>query len=235
MATGALETLGDPLLDPLLGFLRDAVNADLAPLAQALGGDTAPFVKTVAPRPFALAEAGDDVLPALHAYRLRSRTRQATFAHRDHLATLQFHYVTPAVSQELIDDRWPVLDRVWRVVLRALSAGHHPAHNSDAPVFAGAVQLLKVDVATALKREAFTEGGDYTYPSFVAEIDVTWRDGAESDPGTLHPALSFDARLFVDQGGDPSGDPDVIGRALTPAGEQHPEGRGFPRPNDWSL
>jgi hypothetical protein len=234
MPTGALETLGDPLLDPILGLLQDAVNADLAPLAQALGGDGAPFIKTVAPRPFDLSEIGDDALPALYAYRVRSRTRQGTFVHRDHLATLQFHYITPAVAQELIDNRWPVLDRVWRVALRALDRGHHSAHQNDAPVLED-VEVIKIDLTTAQKREAFTPGGNNTYPSFLAEIDVTWRDGAESDLGALHPALSFDAQIFVDTEGDVSGTADVIGRALTPAGAEDPEGREFERPADWSL
>jgi hypothetical protein len=235
MAFGALESLGDPLIDPILALLKDAVNAEILALTTAMPAEDArAAIQTTSRRPFVLGVEGEGALPALHCYRVRSRTSQFTAVHLDYINTLQFTYATPACSQDLLDERWAILDRVWRIALKALKRGKHPAHNSGADVLEAA-GVVKVDYATGRKQEAFIEHGGSTFPGFVAEIDVTWRNPADEDTSALYPALSFDSQFFVDTDGDTSGTPDVIARALTEAGEADPDGKDFPRPSDWSL
>lgn len=234
MAVGALESLTDPLLGPMLALLKDGITADMLALTVEAGAeDTRAAVKTTVARPFVLGVEGEDVLPALHCHRIRSRSSQFSAVYVDHIATLQFMYVTPACSQELLEPRWALLDRVWRSMLRTLRRGSHPAHAFGADVLDDA-GVVRINLLTAVKREAFVEQGEYTFPAFVAEMDVTWRDGTEVDQGPLFPALSFDTQIFVNTDGDTTGTPDVVARSVTDAGQDE-GGTVFPRPDDWSL
>jgi hypothetical protein len=234
MAFGALESLGDPLVDPILSLLKDAVNAEILTLTNAASAeDSRAAVLTTSRRPFELSMDGEGTLPALNCYRVRSKTSQVSIVHIDHIETLQFTYATPSCAEDLLDERWAVLDLVWRRALKALKDGKHPAHNGGADALESA-GVVRTAYATAIKREAFVAHGGNTFPGFVAEIDVTWRPADEQDNATYYPALSIDGRIYVDTvNGDTSGTPDVIARAVTPAGT--PPGRVFTRPSDWSL
>lgn len=233
MADNALDVIPDPLITPLLALLFDAINADLALDMAAAGATVEDAVATTSHVPFTLTLEGAGVLPALHCYRVRTRSVQSTMYYLDHGSTLQFVYCTPPAGRDMLDVRWPLLDRVWHSLIRTLKRGHHPAHQADADVLLDA-GVVRVMVQTAIKRELFIEGGQQTYPGFVAEVEVVWRDANDQDQGPFYPALSFDAQLYTDTE-DTSGDPDVIARVLTDAGEAHPDGKDFPRPPDWSL
>jgi hypothetical protein len=238
MAKGALESLPDRLIDPMLALLKDGVNADVAAIVGALvtpPGDSRAAILNCARRPFALPMEGNGYTPALHCYRIRHKMRLFTVIHIDHVYTLQFQYVTPACGKDLLDDRWAVLDVVWRSIVEMLKAGKHPAHAGGADVLEAA-GVISVDYASALKSEAFFGDTPSPFPGFLAQVDVVWRDLPKEDTSGLPDALSFDARIYVDTP-DLSGDPDVVARAVTEAGvaESPPDGRNFPIPDDWSL
>lgn len=241
MAYGALESLDDPLIDPILALLKAAVNADIAaalPVAPDEPSDERAAVLVTRRMPLELAAVGEGETPVLACYRVRSKVTQFTAIHTDHIDTLQFVYASPSCDQDLLDERWAVLDRVWRSALRALKRGKHPEHEDGEDVLEDA-GVVRVDYATAWKREIFVPHGGLTYPGFIAEIDVTWRPEDEQDSTVYPDALSFDGKIFVDTDGDYTGDPDVIARAVTEAGIAVPgtgdEGRDFETPDDWSL
>jgi hypothetical protein len=245
--TAELQSLPDPLITPLLALLKDAINADVAAAMVAAGltvagdsdgaGEDAAVITTLA-RPFELRVEGNEALPALHCYRTQARTRQFTAVHLDHLYTLQFVYVTPAVEKDQLDERWPLLDIVWRSLVTTLKKGHHPAHLAGAHVLCDA-GVVRADYATALKREMCVEGEHFNNPGFIAQVEVTWRDLSKEDTTGLPLALSFDARVYVDQPdlSAPGIGPDVTARAVTDAGiaASPPDGRTFTTPSDWSL
>jgi hypothetical protein len=233
MTANALDVIPDPLITPLLALLHDAINADLAVDMTAAGVPVEDAVLTTSHVPLVLPLEGAGVLPALHCYRVRTRPVQTTMYYLDHGYTLQFAYATPPTGREQLDARWPILDRAWSSLVRTLKRGHHPAHMADADVLLDA-GMVRVAVQTAVKRELFVDGGQQVFPGFVAEVDVVWRDDNDQDQTPVFPALSFDAQLFTDTE-DTSGDPDVIARVLTDAGEADPDGKNFPRPPDWSL
>lgn len=210
--TSALDSLVDPLIAPLLALLKDAINADLA--AEMLALDLVPedAVQTTAPHPVPLEIAGQLALPMLTCFRVRSRSRVATFSHTDQVNTLQFGYLTPATSREQLDERWPLLDRVWQSLLRTLNRGSHPAHLAGAPVLEEA-GVVRIATEAALKLELFAEAGDYSYPMFRGEVDVTWRDTSPFDTSGLFPALSFEHEFHIDRPVD-EGEPDVVSLAL---------------------
>lgn len=232
MALNALDSIPDPLLTPLLALLKDAVNADLALDMAAAGAPVEAAIATVSKVPFTLSLEGEGTLPALHAYRIRSSTSRATFVHLNHVSRLQFAYATPATGRDLLDARWPLLDRVWHAMLRALRRGGHANHAAGADVLLDA-GVVSVALTGAFKREAFIEGAHEVFPGFVAEVDVTWRNALDVDQGPFFPVLSLDAQLYVDRDVDLDSAPDVHARAVTPAGT--PPGNNFPEPDDWSL
>lgn len=221
----ALESLSDPLIAPVLALCKDAINADLADAMEAAGVTPEDAVRATAPYPFALRIEGAAVLPALHCYRVQSRSTQFSVVHVDHVSRLQFTYATPGIGREGLDERWPLLDRVWRALLGALKSGSHAAHADGADVLSDA-GVVKVDLGTTRKLEVFIEDGNHTFPGFIGELDVTWRDGSDVDTGSLYPALSFEAKVFAD-GVSETGDPDAVSRALTPIGEEELDSEPF--------
>jgi hypothetical protein len=232
VADNALDVIPDPLVTPVLALLYDAINADLAIDMAAAGVPVENAVSTTSHVPFTLTMVGAGALPALHCYRVRSRSSQQTVQWVNHTSTLQFVYATPAAGREQLDVRWPLLDRVWHSMLRALKRGYHPAHAGGDLVLLEA-GVVRIDLSTAIKREAFIEAGQQTFPGFVAELDVVWRDANDIDQGPFFPALSFDALLFTDRPVDTETEADVHARAVLPAGV--PPGKDFPPPDDWSL
>lgn len=227
MAVSALDVIQDPLITPILALLRAGINADLAADMATQGVTPEPAIATVSPVPFVLGREGDGVLPALHCYRIRSRSKQTTLFYRDETATLQLVYVTPATGRDQIEQRWPILDRVWRSLVRTLRSGYLGGVD-----VLGAAGVIHVAAETANKQELYIERQE-SFPGFVATIDVVWRPADESDVGTVYPALSIDGQLFTDTDGVTTGTPDVISRVVLPAGD--PPGRSFTRPTDWSL
>lgn len=215
--TSALDTVVDPLLTPLLGLLQDAINADLAAEVPPAPDTTAePAVATTAPHPVPIVIAGETALPLLACYRVRSRARQRSISYVDHTQTLQFSYLSAATAREQLPARWPSLERVYQALLKTLRAGHHPAHAGDANVLEG-LGIIDVPLSTLQKRELFAEGGDFTYPMFLLEVDVVVQTATFNDPSTLYPALSFETGIYI--GCVTEAPPDVSVISYTPLGE----------------
>lgn len=232
MSVNALDCISDPLITPILALLQYAINTDLAKDMANAGVDVEDAVATTSPLPFALDMEGEGQLPALHCYRVRSSSSQYSISYTNHTSKLQFVYASPAAGRDNLEARWPLLDRVWHSLARTLKRGMYPGYEGGIDVMLRA-GVIRTDLSTSNKREIFVEGGELSYPGFIAEVDVVWRDANDMDPGPTHPALSFDHRFYVDQP-DTSGTPDVIARSVTEEGETE-GGRNFSRPSDWSL
>lgn len=191
MTAIALERLSDPLVTPILALLKDAVNADLAAAMTDAGiSPTMDAVKSTVPHPIsAQILTADPSLPMLVCYRVRQVNQRRTFGYVDQLCTLRLQYITDATSVEQIGSRWPLLDRTWRACIKALCDGHHPAHASDDNVLedAGVVWVNEA----AQKSESFLGGGDFVFPQWEADIQVTWRDAALTDVSDLDDLADF--------------------------------------------
>lgn len=212
----ALEALSDPLITPLLALMKDAINADVRAQMVAAGKTPEDAVVTTAPHPVALEIAGQAALPLLSCYRVRSRQRSTTMYWIDSVDTLQFAYVTPQCAREQIDERWPLLQRVWRRILITMQLGCDVAHLSGADVF-GPAGVIAYEESSASKVDLFAETGDYAYPMFRGEMEVIWRDDEyqTSRTAALFPALSIESDLFVAKSDETlAAQPDV--RVLSP-------------------
>lgn len=212
--TSALDTVEDPLITPLLAFLKDAINSDLSPETPP-ATTPEPAVATTALHPVVIEIAGETALPLLSCYRVRSRSRRRSVTYIDRTVTLQFTYVSAATAREQLDARWPLLERVWVALEGALLAGAHPAHEDGANVLTP-LGVIEVPLGASQKREAFQAGGDYTYPCFVAEVELVVQTTTTADTSHLYPALSFQSDLYI--GSVTEAPPDVSALSYTPLG-----------------
>ena len=220
--TSALDTVVDPLVTPLLALLKDAINADLAAEVPPSPDTTPePAVATTAPHPVPIIMAGETALPLLACYRVRSRARQRSVVYFDHTQTLQFSYLSAATAREQLPARWPSLERVYQALVKTLRAGHHPAHAGDANVLES-LGIIDMPLTTLQKRELFAEGGSFTYPMFLCEVDVVVQTTDFTDPSTLWPALSFETGIYHDHVTDE--EPDVSVISYTPLGQAVKDG-----------
>ncbi len=218
-----LDSTSDPLIDPVLALIKAAVNAEFVTMDPQFGSDE--VVKTTHNYPIDLTLGlGDMSMPALGCHRIRSRAKRFSVVHTDYINTLKFTYITPACAREQIGGRWPLLERVWRTAVDVLFLGHHPAYLSDAPVLINA-GVINVDLNTATKQELYAEQGDYAFPAFFGEIEVTWRAStAEQRTAALYPFLSARGKMRAGPGVGP---PDLTFDAYTPLGLEERDAQPF--------
>lgn len=201
--TDALESLPDPLLGPLLPLLKDAINSDLRVEQTAAGvapADLKDVVVQAWPNAVTLEILGQAALPVLAAFRLRARSRRATVTFWEHTYTLQFEYVTPQTALEQIDNRWPLLDRVWLALMDTLCRGTHADHTPAPgdPVMEDS-GLVRVLTETALKQEMYAESAGYAYPMFRATVDVVCQSNrSRTDIDDLGVANTVRAMFWTD-------------------------------------
>lgn len=203
MPVDAVDVVRDPLLTPLLALLMAAINADVGSIMLHDGGKEVPAVVTTQLHPLSLMHEPDGG-PRLSAYRISSRPVRTTMQRIDHVATVQFDYITPACGHEQLDARWPLLEQVWQVMVDALDKGHHAAYQDDEPAL---TNVLKVDLTTARKVELYADGQESTFPAFRAQMDITWRGEETAATRTYYPALSFTIALPRADGEDADGNP----------------------------
>lgn len=194
MPATPIDRTRDTLLTPLLEFLQAAINADLNEVMIDEAGESQPAVASVLIRPQALDQDPDGA--RLSCYRLRTRSKRVSFGHVDHVSTLQFDYVTPSCGAEQLDDRWPILQRVWGSLVRAMSDGSHEAYNEGQESLSRC-GIIFVDISSAQKVEIYADG-EVAFPAFRGSIDVTWRDGYAVDTADMYPALSWTNLVYAD-------------------------------------
>jgi hypothetical protein len=155
----------------------------------------------------------------LVAFRIREQAFRRTFVHLDQRTTVRLQYIGNACGLDQLDERWPILSRVWQAAIAALLAGHHTAHQDDAPVLeeAGVVWVNEA----AAKAEGFLPKGDAVYPMWEADVQLDWRDLDKQAGRTrdLYPVLSLSGRIMQqleDDGREPAGD--VVIRSYTSTG-----------------
>jgi hypothetical protein len=217
-----LDSTEDPLVAPILGLVQAAVNARFVVDDALFESDEA--VKSTHNYPIdLLIGLGDLAMPALGCHRTRTRHKRHSAVWTDHVSTLRFTYITPACSREQLGRRWPLLDRVWQATVDAICAGHHEDYLDDAEVLADA-GVIRVNVDTATKQELYADHGDFSYPAFWGEIEITWRDLTKHDTTDLSPFLSAHGQYFVE--GNPS-TPDVESATYTEAGIADRDGEPF--------
>lgn len=217
-----LDSVEDPLVAPILGLVQAAVNARMVELDAQFEADEA--IKSTHPYPIDLMLGlGDLAMPALGCHRVRTRHKRHSVVWTDHVTTLRFTYITPSCSREQLGKRWPLLERVWQEAVSAMCTGHHASYLEDAEVLKDA-GVIRVNVDTATKQELYADHGDFAYPAFWGEIEVTWRDLTKHDTDELSPFLSAHGQYFVE--GNPS-TPDVESATYTEAGIADRDGDPF--------
>jgi hypothetical protein len=187
MTAEAVDVVRDPLLTPVLALLMTAINADVGYIMDHDGGYTTPACATTQLHPLDLKQCPDNE-PRLSAYRIRSRPVRTSMQRIDHVATVQFDYITPSCGDGQLTARWPLLETVWQVIVETLDRGYHEDY-LDGEI--ALTNVLKVDLSTASKVELYADGGDLVFPAFRAQIDITWRGRETRDPTTYYPALDF--------------------------------------------
>lgn len=221
MTTAAVDVVRDTMLTPLLALLMAAVNSDVGAVMSHDGGVTSDAIASTQLHPLDLGISPDNKT-ILSAYRVSSRPKRVTMQRIDHIVTLQFDYMTPSAGHDQLDERWPLLDKVWTKMVDTLAAGRHADHLDGEDVLATA-GITFVDLASARKVELYAAGGEFTFPAFRASIEVTWRNGARTDTSHLYPALSFTSSLHQateNEDGETvlDGEPIVTVISYTPAG-----------------
>jgi hypothetical protein len=210
-----IDRVPDQLLTPLMAFLSVAINATVGQVTLDAAGEAVNAVSETLIRPQNLA-LDPEGATRLSCYRLRSKPKRVSFGHIDHVATVQFDYVTPACGAEQLEERWPILDRVWGALIDAIDAGSHPDWEDGASVHAAA-GITWLDLNTAEKQEFYVDGNGFTYPGFRGQLQVTWRNHQASDTEPTYPALSFTSKIYQ---GDPHGDaPDAVSIGYTALGQ----------------
>lgn len=208
-----LDSTTDPVMTHVLGLVQAAVNADFKADDALFEADE--VIKSTFPYPIELSQGlGDLSMPALGCHRKTTRDRRFSVVHTDKVSIFRFTYMTPACAKEQIEERWPLLEKVWQKMVNALNAGHHPAYLDAAPVLVDA-GVIRIAPDSFTKQEFFADAGTYAFPSFWGECEVTWRDPDAQDTSTLHPMLSARGKLQVDGN---EGTPDVDFIAYTPVG-----------------
>lgn len=227
MTALATERLPDPLVTPLLALLKDAANAKLRADMEAAGIEPVDVISATQPYPAdAKSLTASPSLPLLACYRTRQQSVRRTFGHRDYLTTLRLHYISSPTAADRLDERWPILDRVWRAVFDALCAGHDAAHLDDELVLEDAGVIAVNEAAT--KAEGYLPGSDYALPQWEADVQVTWRDTTRTDTSALYPVLSLTARITQAIDGDPRpANGDVVITAYTPTGIEELDSEPF--------
>jgi hypothetical protein len=194
----ALDSLPDPLITPLLQFLQIAVNADLreqmATVTLQPGVEAEDVIQTIAPRPLDLLVDGDGKLPMLGCVRTKVRSKQVTFGFKENYTTLRFYYFTPATNVDQLGERWPLLNRVWESMIRALEVGKHDDYHAGADLLEE-LQITWVNFESATKQELHAERGQFAFPAFIGDIEIRTRMAA-AWAGTLYPTLSFLTKMF---------------------------------------
>lgn len=197
-----LERVPDELLTPLLAFLMVAINASVGLVMLSASGDSVPAIGETLHRPQDLKmEPGNT--PRLSCYRVRSKPKRTGFGTIEHVATLQFDYISPSCGAEQLEERWPLLDRVWCAALAALDTGSHADWEGGDSVYDRA-GISFVDIASAEKQEFYVDGGGFTYPGFRAQLQVTWQPSDAEATETLYPLLSFTSKIHEGDNTDPT-------------------------------
>lgn len=203
MATDPIDVTRDPLLTPMLALLMAAINADIGEIMVHDGGSSVNAVEATQLHPLDMENTADGQC-RLSAYRIRSRPTRTTMQRIDHVATVQFDYISPSCSKEQLDARWPLLEHVWQKLVETIDNGYHEAY-LDGEFALG--NVIKLDLSTAQKIELFAPGSEYTFPAFRGQMDITWRGEETAEARTYYPALSFAVSLPRTESNDAEGRP----------------------------
>lgn len=213
----SLDVTKDDTLLPLLSLLQDAINSDL----EAKGLNAGEAVQHIAPYDMRLELAGELSLPALSCFRVRSVPTRQSAVHLDERVTLRFKYVSASTARESIDERWPLLEHVWRSFVATMDRGYHEAHRASARVL-DEIGFVWISWNQTNKLEVYADDGDYAYPAWQADVQVQWRDLGRNDTTALYPMTGVRASIGTDGGVD-----DVITTILTETGEAEQDAEPF--------
>jgi hypothetical protein len=162
----------DPLTTAVLAVVKTTVNTALAPELGAVA--SFPAIDSTYGYPVVLELMAQSRLPGFACYREReepySRGRRV-----DTRTRLRLLYVAPDTPFHRLNDRWPLLHRVWAETLSALLG----AVNGDT---LNAACVNEIEDTTWQVDYDFAVGDNgFTYPAFVATVNVQWRPDKVAD------------------------------------------------------
>lgn len=219
----SLDTAEDIVVDAFRALAQDEVTRLLADLTN-VGDEPVPAVLETRgfPAPIDLIEA--TALPTMVVYRSREVETQRTMRHVDSRTTLVFVYTAPPTTLDKLGPRWPILRRVWRALLEAVSAGEIGEPGVRVNVLTG-VGVVEVDAESASVVYDFAADAEgQAFPQFRGEITIEERPVVELD--------LVDFRELFARINRPDGNleiqPQVEVHARTPAGQLAVDGSGDP-------
>ena len=112
---------------------------------------------------------GQNILPCLSVYRLRDLDMdKGDFIYQD-LTTWHFDYYTPATPLNRIDRRWPLLRRVWNILLGTARIGRSPYSLEGKPL-PELQNVLRYVLGSGRVDYGAASVGGIVYPSFRGQI-----------------------------------------------------------------
>lgn len=160
----------DPLVTAVLAVVKARVNAAMA----AELGDVASFPAIDATHgyPVVLDLLAQTKLPAFACF----RENEAPYTRGRRVDTrtrLKLIYVGPDTPVHRLDQRWPLLYRVWAETLAALQDGTDPDTGEN--VFEEACVVEVEDTSWSVDYDFAVGDQGFAYPAWVATVFVQWR------------------------------------------------------------
>ena len=189
----SLDSFTDTRLSALLMLASGAANADHEATAEE------PVVRGAVAAPMDPATLGQMNLPALFAYRQNAAADEESQYDLNTDATYVVDYWLPVTGIDRIALRWPLLDKVWETIAKAIQGGMHPDVSSGVDVMrqAGLTAALGNTTRVDFSRAPGAEGG--WYPFFRATFRI--REDRSSTVGVTDvdglPAFLESATVFA--------------------------------------
>lgn len=154
-----IDTYEDPQLAAVAALVVAAARSDLH--SRVISG--------AYEDPRDLSDLNNTELPALSVYRASEDNEQRHSGELVSKVTIRFEYVLADVHKDRRGDQWPTLVKVWRSIVKAVTAGSHAAASGGALV----LDIACVDVQPTYRRHVqygFAKYGGKTFPSFRGDI-----------------------------------------------------------------
>ena len=181
----SLDKMIDLQTDALGLLTSETVNAELQSILEQNA------IEHTFGAPLPLPMMGQSILPCLSVYRMRDLDQdKGDFIYQD-LTTWHFDYYTPATPLNRIDRRWPLLRRVWNIILGVVRVGRSPSSLEERPL-PELQNVLRYVLGSGRVEYGAASLESVIYPSFRGQI--TFEVDSRS-PQSFYDSMDKCARL----------------------------------------
>lgn len=198
----SLDSATDAVVAALRTLLKGGVNAETA---ADLGADA--VVQTYG-WPIAVDQVPAMTLPALNVWRYEEVNEAHTFGHVRTNATIRIDYYATPAGPLSVDNRWPLLRRVWDEITQLIRVGHHPSVSGDANLLSAA-GVIEVPYSQMRVKYLMAPSGGQAFPLFQGQ--ALFRHRTEIDVSALQDLVDLDATYNLKtDGADVAIDEEII-------------------------